>query len=503
MDFIAAMSRGHRSLFRSVPFILTAGAIILLGIVLGALYFTTQAARESEAAVRASRLNLRVLKLLSAVQDAETGQRGYLITGEERYLKPFEESVSTISSEAKSMAPALVDIGVQKTTIDELEELLTKKLDEMTRTIALQKQGDTTGATELVRSNLGINYMDRIRQIVDDIQQRGISESARHVSALRASTTWLSTFISFSAALLVLLSAGAIKLSLDRTREIDKARRELAFANETLEERVTERTRSLQQANNELQSYAYIVGHDLRAPLVNIVGFTEELERAGNIFKEYLRRTEDSAASTDRRAATEAVESDIPEALGFIRSSTQRMDNLINQILLVARAGKRELLSQPVRIRSVVDDALATLKHGLDETGISVKIGEPLPEVLSDRLALQQIISNLLDNAVKYMDPAREGEISVRGWRNGGRVVLEIKDNGRGIAEEDLERIFELFRRSGRQDRSGDGVGLAHVRTLARRLGGDVEVHSVLGEGTAFQIAIAADLSQFKREEVV
>lgn len=124
-----------------------------------------------------------------------------------------------------------------------------------------------------------------------------------------------------------------------------------------------------------------------------------------------------------------------------------------------------------------------------------------LPEVQSDRLALQQIVGNLLDNAIKYLDPSRRGKISISGRRHGMFASVEISDNGRGIAAGDQERIFELFRRSGRQDMPGDGVGLAHVRALARRLGGDVTVSSELGQGTTFEVKIAADMARLKRED--
>jgi len=117
-----------------------------------------------------------------------------------------------------------------------------------------------------------------------------------------------------------------------------------------------------------------------------------------------------------------------------------------------------------------------------------------LPPVVSDRLALQQIFGNLLDNAVKYADPSRRAVIHVSGTIANGFAVIDVADNGRGIAERDRERIFELFRRSGPQDRPGDGIGLAHVRALVRRLGGDVAVKSVLGEGTTFVVTLAADV---------
>lgn len=494
------MVRFNSALFRSVPVLLSAGAIILFSTVLGALYLADRAADESESAVRASQLNLRVLRLFSAVQDAETGQRGYLVTGEERYLEPFNRSLSSISSETQILAPQLRDLGLPQSEIDELQNLLKQKLAEIVRTIELQRSGDSAGAVALVKSSLGANFMDRIRAIIEQIQQLGISNSAAHITTLRTTMRWLTGIVAGSAALLLVLAGGVLKVMFDRTRQIERARRKLVRINETLEETVAQRTESLQLANNELQSYAYIVGHDLRAPLVNIMGFTEELDRASGIFRSYLNATRASTADANSKAAIEAVETDIPEALGFIRSSMRRMDNLINQILVIARAGNRELNPESLRLNDLMDETLATVRHRLDENNIAIEMDRQLPEVRSDRLALQQIIGNLLDNAIKYMDPARTGKIGIRGWRKGALAVFEISDNGRGIAEGDQERIFELFRRSGKQDTVGEGVGLAHVRTLVRRLGGDVSLLSVLGKGTTFQVTIAADLSKIGEE---
>jgi signal transduction histidine kinase len=491
------MIRFYRSFFRSMPMILTTGAVILFAIVLSAFYFSKRAADESNMAIDANRLNIRLVRLLSAAQAAETGQRGYLLTGEERYLVPFVESSAAIASEATALAPALLGLGVPQATIDELRNTLAEKTAEMTRTIELRKAGDAEAAVALVKTDSGLNLMDEIQGVMDDIQRRGIENSAAHISGLRSTTTWLSTVIAISAALLVLLAAGAIKLVYDHAAEIEEAQRQLFLANETLEETVERRTRSLQRANTELQSYSYIVSHDLRAPLVNIMGFTEELDRAAGVFRAYLTRARASDV-----AVVEAVEKDIPEALSFIRSSMKRMDNLINQILVMARAGNRELQPENVRLADLVAEACSVLKHRIDEADIAVEVAGLLPEVRSDRLALQQIVGNLLDNAIKYTDPSRKGRIDIRGWRNGHQAVLEIGDNGRGIAESDQERIFELFRRSGRQDRPGDGVGLAQVRAMTRRLGGDVSVRSALGQGTTFQVTVVADLAKMTKEEM-
>jgi signal transduction histidine kinase len=117
-----------------------------------------------------------------------------------------------------------------------------------------------------------------------------------------------------------------------------------------------------------------------------------------------------------------------------------------------------------------------------------------LPDIVTDRNALQQIFTNLLDNAVKYFDQSRPGRILIRGRLERRRALFEIEDNGRGVKTTDLERIFEPFRRSGVQDTVGEGIGLAHVRALLRRLGGDIDATSDGLSGSVFRFSLARDL---------
>src|SRR4029079_18364019 len=115
---------------------------------------------------------------------------------------------------------------------------------------------------------------------------------------------------------------------------------------------------------------------------------------------------------------------------------------------------------------------------------------EPLPHIVSDRLALEQIFSNLIDNALKYLKTGGPGEISGRGRTKLGFAIFEVTDNGRGIDPKDHQRIFELFRRAGAQDRPGEGIGLAHVRALVRRIGGHIGLSSELGKGSQFTVTL-------------
>ena len=259
------------------------------------------------------------------------------------------------------------------------------------------------------------------------------------------------------------------------------------------------RTADLREANEEIQRFAYIVSHDLRSPLVNIMGFTSELEELRTDIFRRIAALGQASASPVAPVAHEVepilegedrqLSQDFTEALGFIKSSIAKMDRLISAILNLTREGRREF--EPVKIdtRELIESIVATVAHQAAEAEAQIRI-EPLPAVISDRLALEQIFSNLIDNALKYLKPGVPGDIAIRGRTKLGFAIFEIADNGRGIDAKDHQRIFDLFRRAGEQNRPGQGIGLAHVRALVRRLGGTMSVSSELHNGSTFTITL-------------
>jgi signal transduction histidine kinase len=186
---------------------------------------------------------------------------------------------------------------------------------------------------------------------------------------------------------------------------------------------------------------------------------------------------------------------DIPEAIGFIRSSTRKMDGLINAILKLSREGRRILKPERFQLDAILQLAADSVHHQLNEAGGTVEFESRATTIVSDRLALEQIFGNLLDNAVKYRAADRPLLIRIRvSEGRGARVFVDIEDNGRGIAAEDHERVFDLFRRSGAQDRPGEGIGLAYVRTIVRNLGGMITLQSELDRGTTMKLSLPRDL---------
>lgn len=272
-----------------------------------------------------------------------------------------------------------------------------------------------------------------------------------------------------------------------------QAEEALRHARDELELRVQERTAELAATNEEVRRFAYIVSHDLRAPLINLKGFASELRTACDVLQAVLPMSLPHLEASQRAEVTRTLDQDIPEALGFIDTSVTRMDHLIRAILHLSRLGRRDLHYAPLDMLALVQGTVQTLTHQIAQRQVQVTV-EPLPTVIADRTALEQIMGNLLANALAYLAPGRPGEIIITAERRPEATVFHVRDNGRGIAVEDIPKVFEPFRRVGTQDVPGEGMGLAYVQMLVRRHGGDIQCHSTLGVGTTFTFTIAHQL---------
>ncbi len=421
---------------------------------------------------------------LISMLNAETAQRGFLLTGRSDFLQPYRQAQAEMEPAVAFLDEGAVEDPTLKAPIDRIHRLADLKWAEMEKTVALAQQGRIGQSIQAVRSGDGKRYMDELRAAVDDFDAL---KSARIENRRLASerfgvlTVTMNAIAGLLVIVLALLSAWMVRRYVS---EIQSARATLDAANAGLEDKVRERTGDLMRANEEIQRFAYIVSHDLRAPLVNVMGYTSELEQAGKIVDKSITDAEKTRAVDPD--VVMAIREDMPEAIGFIRASTEKMDRLINAILKLSREGRRNLLPETLDMTAMAQNIANSVHHQTEASGARIEV-QPLPEIESDRISMEQIMGNLIDNAVKYLDAGRPGEIVVSGEDvPGGWVVYRVADNGRGIAPRDHERIFELFRRSGKQDRSGEGLGLAFVRNSVRRIGGTIDIESELGKGSTF-----------------
>jgi len=423
-------------------------------------------------------------------EQAETARRGYLLRRESRFHDAYRAAAAEQPAVLARLESLTADNAERQQQVRDLSELSRRQLAVLDESIGLVRAGAAEEAATRFRTDGSPELMFQIRELSAEMQQAEAALLEDRLAEQVRGGQGLIAMLAAAGAVLLLVAGGSLWVIMRYTRDLGRSRDALKRVNEGLEDAVSERTADLQRANDEIQRFAYIVSHDLRSPLVNIMGFTSELSAIQKPLDEMLQAAEAQAPDVVSAEARAAVREELPEAIGFIRTSTQKMDRLINAILRLSREGRRVMNPEPLKMGAILGGVADSMAHKAGELGAEVVIEPPLPDIVGDRVVVEQVFSNLVDNALKYRSPTRPGRIAVRGWREPGRVVYEVQDNGRGIDPKDHERIFELFRRSGAQDQPGEGIGLAHVRALVYRLGGVISCASNLDRGATFRISL-------------
>lgn len=432
--------------------------------------------------------------LLILLERTETSRRGYLLTRDPANLATFEDTARRAPQTLERLQRALAGRPDELAILAELKQRADAQILDSRRSIVLV---ESSGPSVAVRSFQQDGSGERIRRLRSLVGRLAAIEKGRLTAreALQArSVRNLYLALGLAAPLLLIVAFGSTFVIFRYTRDLAESGDILRRLNEGLEAAVAERTADLARANQEIQRFAYIVSHDLRSPLVNVMGFTAELETSLKPIRALIDKVEAEAPALLGREAVVAAREDAPEAIGFIRKSTQKMDRLINAILQLSRNGRRPLKREHLDMSQVLNDVAETLRARADAAGARIVVAPDLPPLVGDRLAVEQIFGNLMENAVKYGRPGVPGLVEVRGRKAGGVCVYCVSDNGRGIDPKDHERVFELFRRSGPQDQPGEGIGLANVRALIHRLGGTIEIESALDQGATFRVSLPAVL---------
>ena len=255
---------------------------------------------------------------------------------------------------------------------------------------------------------------------------------------------------------------GAVISAMDITRLKD-AQRKLNEANQTLEQRVLERTEALAETNLELHAFAHTVAHDLRAPLRNIQGFASAL-------------LEDE---TPRLSPTGRM------FLQRIDGGVGRLDRLISDLLDYSKLTRGDLPQGPVDLERAVQLALTDLEAQIGASGARIEVASPLPAVLGNEALLVQVFNNLIGNAIKFVAPGVAPRVLVRAHAAEDRIRVEVADNGIGISPADRGRVFGVFERLHGQERyPGTGIGLAIVHKATDWMGGSVHMEEAPGGGS-------------------
>jgi|GEM_PF-837312 len=250
-------------------------------------------------------------------------------------------------------------------------------------------------------------------------------------------------------------------------------------------------TQQLKQKNQELEELIYAASHDLRSPLVNIEGFSRRLEHACKQIAVLLGAS--ALAEKNNQRLNEILNEIIPKSLKYIQTGAAKMNSLIGGLLHLARLGQVMMRPEQLDMKQMMHTISNTMAYQLQKANAILEVG-PMPACYGDTVLINQVFSNLIDNAIKYRDPARPLTIYISGQIEKNQIVYCVSDTGRGIPPESLSKIWELFRRLDPEGpEKGEGLGLKLVRRILDRHNGRIWGESVFGQGTRFYISLPSN----------
>lgn len=408
----------------------------------------------------------QVLETLASIHidliDAETGDRGFILTGEDGYLQPYQSGLDRLKRDIASARSLTPDNPTQQQALNRLEPMVATRLEELRSDISARQQGGLDAAKETVRQTAGRQTMLQIRAAIGDMEQeeRRLLAYRLAIAHQGSSRTRVLVVTGDGVGLLFLLMSGiVIYLEMGKRH---KAEAELRQSNARTE-----------AVNKELQAFSYSVSHDLRAPLRGIDGFS-------------LALLEDYASQLD---------DDAKDYLQRIRKATVRMGKLIDNLLELARTTRTEMLTEDVDLSGLAEDVAAQCR-----AAEPLRKGEfviaPGLRVQGDRVLMRAMMENLIGNAWKYTSKKDEARIelgvSANGeGRNGNGTVYFVKDNGAGFDMRYANKLFGIFQRlHDATEFPGTGVGLATVQRIVNRHDGRVWAESKPDEGATFYFQI-------------
>jgi signal transduction histidine kinase len=459
----------------------SAGAGLLIAALLGLIFiiadFGSAESRYRDVAEQSDHAHEVIdaaVDTLSSLKDAETGQRGFLITRDHAYLAPYTSGVQQWNTNLRRLKGLTRNNFRIRDDVQRLSEAGANKIAELAQTISLARGGDVRQAFADVERGYGKQQMDQARNAAATIVARERSEFTRAASiasVLEQRTRWTVEFA--AAALFLLTLAGALLLAREVARErslardLEKSERRYRELATSLEEQVQQRTQELQRVNEELQAFTYSVSHDLRAPLRAIDGFSTIL-------------LEDHAAALDETAKG---------LLARIHAAVVRMGDLIQSLLDLSRVGRVELRKRQVSISEIATAVIETLRTEDPHRSVEIVI-QPHLVTEGDPHLIRIVLQNLLSNAWKFTSRRENARIEVAMHTHDGVREFFVRDNGAGFDPAYASKLFKPFQRlHSEAEFEGTGIGLATAQRAVRRHGGEIRAESN-GHGAAFYFTL-------------
>ena len=247
-------------------------------------------------------------------------------------------------------------------------------------------------------------------------------------------------------------------------------------------------TELLKEKNRELEEIIRVATHDMRTPMVNIEGFSRILASSCEQIQSLIEGQK--IPNKLKNQLDEVIGQDIPEAVGIINSGVSKMNSLLDGLLRLAKVGYSATEMVQLDMNTKIENIVDAMRFQVEQSGAEIKV-EPLPSCLGDKSQINQVFSNLLGNALKYLDPSRPGQVYVSGHIEKDYSVYCVQDNGIGIATDNIDNIFKMFYRVRPvDDDGGDGLGLAIVRRIVNRHNGEIWAESEVGKGSKFFVKL-------------
>ncbi len=473
------VARGPTWLRTVTPFA-TAGIVLVVGIM---AYIGTRREAESTSLVEYTH---QVIdgnqELLARVIDAETGERGYVITGNDRYLIPYEGAGNDARRIIQRLHTLTGDDPAQQARLDTLGTLVDRRLASLSARVAARHSGGFVAARDSIAMGSGEATMDSIRAVAAAIEvgeQRLLQQ--RHQSADAHTRTVVAVIVSGTAAsiaiaLVLNLMLGRYAASQERlVRRLEDQNGELEAQAIELEEthaKLLARTREAEDANRAKSNFLARISHDLRTPLNAIGGYVDLMELG-------LRGPVTDAQRTD---------------LGRIKRSGKHLLGLIEHVLNFSKleAGKVRLDLAPLHLHEVLSEIEPFVAPQITAKGLAFTLGPCGDDVIviADPEKLDQNINNIVTKSYKFTPSG--GHVAVECETSVGAVAIHVRDTGRGIPADKIGSIFEPFVQieDRRGDGSGVGLGLAITRELATALGGTLHAESTIDVGSTFTLTL-------------
>ncbi len=389
---------------------------------------------------------------VTRLQDVQRGMRGYVITGDERFLEPYHAGREKTQQKITELRRLTADDAAQQERLTAVESLVTSAVATIQEIVDARRTQGWRAAAAMVQAGDANRLMIELRERIDEmkrveselLQQRETQAQATAGNAILVVT--LGTALSSSLFLGVFYFLN---------REIaERLRAEQALALHAKE---------LARSNAELEQFAYVASHDLQEPLRMVASYTQLLARRYN----------------------DKLDSDAHDFVNFATDGATRMQVLINDLLTYSRVGTRGEAMQATDSNAIYEQAVTNLQATIEESG-AVVTRALLPRVLADASQLRQLFQNLISNALKFRGPAPP-HVHIAASRNGSEWLFSVRDNGIGIDPEHAQRIFVLFQRlHNRTQYPGTGIGLAICKKIVERHGGRIWVESEPAKGATF-----------------